>query len=74
MTVFTINAQYTSDRYGHTFTSAIDQSLPVFNDRLTAEMAADFLNLMSDGVDALEVGLHGNDYPDKFFVTELTVL
>jgi hypothetical protein len=73
MTVFTINAQYTSDRFGHTFTSAIDTDT-VFADRLTAEMAADFLNLMSDGVDALEMGLHGNDYPDKFFVTELTVL
>jgi hypothetical protein len=71
--VYSIEADYISDRHGDSFRSVIYTDGHLYADKDTAQMTADLLNLADDGAIGFEVGLHGNDEPVKYFVFEMQV-
>jgi len=71
--VYSIEADYFSERHGDSFRSFINTDFHLFADKDTAQMTVDLLNLADEGDIGFEVGLHGEKYPTKYFVVEMQV-
>ena len=75
MTIFQVMGQYSPDRYVNGFTSHVYTENTVYSDRLSAELTADLLNHLTEIDDRVvfDLGLHGDDIVEKFYVEEFTV-
>lgn len=73
--VYQVMATYQHDRFHSLFGGYVDTEYTVYGDRLSAELTADLFNLLLEedyGV-AVNLGLHGDSEPVKFWVQELSL-
>ena len=75
MTVFQVMGQYAADRRVGEFTSHVYTDNTVYGDRDSVELTADLLNHLIEIDDSVvyELGLHGDDLIQKFYVEEFSL-
>jgi hypothetical protein len=74
MKLYTLEARYRSDRYDTYYVAPIDTDGYVYTNREDARQMAHLLTFMEEDGCSADVGLQGNDYPETYHVTSLTVL